>query len=202
MPIIGIIGGIASGKSLATKYFQQLGAFVLDADRVAHEVLREPDVIDAAQARWGAEIVNDEGQIDRSVLARVVFGESSSADVELAYLEELVHPRIGKRLQQELAQFDADRVVILDAAVMLKAGWDKFCDQVLFIDARPELRLERARQRGWKETAFFQREAAQEPLDRKRSRADIVIDNNGMAEDLQKQIRDFWDSHLDLDMRN
>ncbi|MFP6668559.1 MAG: dephospho-CoA kinase [Pirellulales bacterium] len=200
--IIGIIGGIASGKSLATEYFRQLGAAVLDADGVAHEVLSEPDVVAALRERWGDEILDDAGQIERTALAEIVFGSSNSSREELKYLEKLVHARIGDRLRQELVGFDESRVVVLDAAVMVKTGWDKFCNQILFVDAGRELRLHRARQRGWDENEFSRRESAQESLEKKRSLADFVLENNGTLPHLQRQISDFWDSHLDLDMRN
>ncbi len=107
-----------------------------------------------------------------------------------------------QRFVKPVEGIDGSRVVVLDAAVMVKTGWDKFCDQILFVEADRELRLHRARQRGWDEKEFSRRESAQESLEKKRSLADFVLENNETPPHLQRQIRDFWDSHLDLDMRN
>jgi dephospho-CoA kinase len=197
MKIIGILGGVASGKSLVADEFRRLGAKVLDADQVGHEVLRETGVIRAARERWGDAVLDENGQIKRSNVAKIVFAPPPHGPGELAFLEQLTHPRISNRLQQEIARLRQSRdveVVILDAPVMLKAGWDRFCDHILFIEAPRDLRLERARERGWSDAIFAAREAAQEPLETKRAAASHVIDNSRSIDMTRQQVESVWQS--------
>ena len=197
MKIIGIIGGVASGKSFVAEELKQLGAVVLDGDTLGHEVLRRPELVDAVRDRWGEEVITSDGQVDRAAVARMVFADSETGRRELKFLEELTHPKIGELLSRRLDEFAAAGeapVVVLDAAVMLKAGWDGRCDRVVFVDAPREVRLVRARERGWSEEVFSAREAAQESLDAKRERADVVIDNSASPELVQAQIEHLWQS--------
>jgi len=195
--IIGILGGVASGKSLVAEQFRHLGAKVLDADQVGHEVLREPEVIQAACERWGDAVLAEDGQIDRTKVAKIVFAPSPVGTEDLAFLEQLTHPRIGARLEQlfERTRQNGDtEVVILDAPVMLKSGWDRFCDHILFIEAPRNLRRQRARERGWNDADFAARESAQESLETKRAAADHVIDNSGSIDATRQQVESFWRS--------
>lgn len=200
MILIGVLGGIASGKSQVTDQLRQLGADVLDADRIGHEVLEEPEVHAAVLRRWGAEVCDAHGRIDRRRLAAIVFAPPPRGPEELAYLEHLTHPRIGCRLRQQMAEASRagrHQVLVLDAAVMLKAGWDKFCKHILFVDAPRDQRLARALRRGWTETDFTAREAAQETLDVKRAVADVVIDNSASLKHTFSQVQQFWQSLAD-----
>ena len=197
MRIIGILGGVASGKSVVAEQFRHLGAMVLDADQVGHEVLREPEVIQAVRERWGDGVIAENGQINRSAVAKIVFAPPPKGPEELAFLEQLTHPRIGRWLQQEFARARQSRdieVVILDAPVMLKSGWDRFCDHILFIEAPRHLRLQRARDRGWSGANFTAREAAQESLETKRAAASHILDNSGSLEATRLQVESFWQS--------
>jgi len=194
-PVIGILGGIASGKSFVAHELENRGAVVLSADQAGHEVLREAAVEQAARQRWGPEIFDTEGRIVRSKLASVVFAPPPDGPRELAFLEQLTHPRIRVRLKHELDRLLSDPrtpAVVLDAPVMLKAGWNKFCNHIVFIEAPRELRVGRARQRGWSQEDFDRREAAQESLNAKRDLADVVIDNSGTPEATAAQVDDLW----------
>jgi dephospho-CoA kinase len=197
MVVIGIVGGIASGKSKVAEYLQQCGAAVIDADRLGHEVLNEPEVRQSLVRRWGHDIRDEQGQIDRRAVARIVFAPPPEGPESLAFLEELTHPRIGQRMRkalQELAAQPGLRAVVLDAPVLFEAGWNKYCDRVVFVEAPRHVRLQRARQRGWTENEFSAREAAQESLDMKRECADWVIDNSRSADDTYAQVQQFWRS--------
>jgi dephospho-CoA kinase len=187
---IGILGGVASGKSLVSEIFSDYGLGVLDADRTGHEVLRLPHVIAAARNRWGDAIVDGNGQIDRGRVAAIIFEPGEIGTRERAFWTRLTHPEIALRLMQEANQLAAGGVwaVVLDAAVMLEAGWDDWCDKLVFIEAPRTIRLARALARGWKEEDFNAREAAQESLDFKRRQADVVIDNSGSTEQTRLQI--------------
>ena len=196
MRVIGILGGVASGKSLVAEQLAQLGAGVLDADRAGHEVLRLPSVEAAARKRWGDGIFAADGRIERSRLAGIVFSGSATASAERKYLEKLTHPEIGKVLTeraQEMAKAGISAAV-LDAPLLLEAGWDSLCSILLFVDAPRRLRLVRAKKRGWSEKDFAARESVQESLDSKRRRADALIDNSGSPEHTLAQIEHFWHS--------
>jgi dephospho-CoA kinase len=197
MRIIGVVGGVASGKSLVTKQLQELGAGVLDADCAGHQVLESPAVRRAALRRWGERVFGADGRVDRGALAAVVFGPAPDGPRELKYLEELTHPRIGRLLARqaaELAKGGNVAALVLDAPLLLEAGWEKLCDRIVFVDAPREVRLARALARGWSETQFAARENAQKSLDQKRMRADVIIDNSGSPEATKTHVARFWHS--------
>jgi dephospho-CoA kinase len=199
MQIIGLVGGVASGKSFVAREFAALGAGVLDADKAGHEALRRADVELAARARWGDAIFtgkqdSGKGSIERSRLAKIVFAPTAEGRSELKYLEQLTHPHIQELLQRQLAEFEAAglKVAILDAPVMLKTGWNGFCHHIVFVDVPRDIRVSRARQRGWSDADFAAREAAQESIDEKRRAADMTVDNSGSAEATRSQVADLW----------
>ncbi len=195
LPLIGLVGGIASGKSVVARQLRELGAALLDADRAGHDVLLLPEVETAARQRWGETIFGDDGHVDRARLARIVFDPSPRGSTEREYLERLTHPRIGQMIRLQAARFGQDpgtQALVLDAPVMMESGWDSICDHVLFVDARSAIRAERARARGWSDEEFRTREGVQASLDRKRARADVVIDNSGSLESARTQVEQFW----------
>lgn len=192
MRIIGLLGGVASGKSYVARQFEALGAGVLDADCAAHEVLRMPEVERAAQQRWGPEILDPQGRIDRGRLAKIVFGPDGRSERE--YLENLTHPRIQQlvRRQAEALAQAGHPLAVVDAPLLLEAGWDAFCDALIYVDTPRPSRLARALERGWKEEDFAAREDAQESLDVKRARADMIVDNSGSARQTRAQVERYW----------
>jgi dephospho-CoA kinase len=196
MRIIGITGGVASGKSLAAEQFAALGAGVLDADRAGHEALQLPHVEAAARQRWGDAIFGVDGRIERAKLAQIVFGAEPKAKQERKQLEQLTHPEIGRLLMRQAETFKTSgiKVAVVDAALLCEAGWDEMCEKTVFVDAPRDVRQARALARGWTKEEFAAREDAQDSLQRKRSRADVIIDNSGSAERMQAQIERFWAS--------
>lgn len=187
-PIIGLIGGIGSGKSLIAVEFARHGGKVVSGDQAGHEALRQPEIRDAVVARFGPEIVGTDGEIERRKLGRIVFGDDSQRKA----LELLVFPYIEWRIREEIAAAQADpnvRFVVLDAAIMLEAGWNNVCDWIVYSDVPPEIRVQRLQQqRGWSEKEVTAREAAQMNLTDKKTRADFVIDNAGTPEQTAAQI--------------
>ncbi|MBP90924.1 MAG: dephospho-CoA kinase [Planctomycetaceae bacterium] len=196
MKVIGILGGVASGKSLVADQLRRLGAEILNADQVGHEVLREAEVIKALRERWRDDVIDREGQINRAAVAKIVFASPPDGPEQLAFLEQITHPRIGLRLSQQIEELSRreTEVVVLDAPVMLKAGWDQFCDHILFVETEQSIRRERARRRGWIDEAFAAREDAQKSLEKKRSVSGYVIDNSGTREETLEQIKEFWNT--------
>ncbi|HEX5471265.1 MAG TPA: dephospho-CoA kinase [Lacipirellulaceae bacterium] len=199
MKTIGIVGGVASGKSLVAKMLVEAGAALLDADRTGHAVLTDDAAVHQALVnRWGDSILASDGAIDRGAVARRVFAQSQSGVADRKFLEELLHPRIRQRLMQERdkAQAAGKPAVILDAPLLLEAGWGPMCDIILMIDSPRDLRLERADSRGWNEAEFDRREAAQWTPDEKRQLAHIVIVNDGTPEELRTAIASFWQRQI------
>ena len=197
MKVLGILGGIASGKSLVSRELARLGAEVIDADRLGHEVLREPDVIAAAQSRWGDVVLGKDGELDRRQIAQIVFSQTPQGITERQFLEQLTHPRIAAKMRDQISQLatqGAVDAVVLDAALLLEAGWDEYCDQILFVDTPLEIRQARAASRGWSPEDFAARETAQRSLAEKRSRSTVVIDNSASPEKTIAQIQRFWNS--------
>jgi len=194
MLVIGIAGGVASGKSLVARCFERFGAKVLDADRVGHEVLKDTEVIDAIVSQFG-EIVLLEGEIDRRALGRIVFDPSPEGVRSLDRLEAITHPPIGLRIQSELTQLKSNSqlsAVVLDAPVMFKANWDVMCDKIVFVHADTAQRRTRALERGWDDDELARRESQQFPILEKRSKSTDLIDNSGSREKTYAQACKLW----------
>ena len=201
MLVIGIAGGVGSGKSSVAKHLASLGAVSLDVDQIGHDLLDEMEVKEQLVGRWGGSITGASGEIDRAAVSEIVFGETPEALNELSFLEELIHPRIARRLEKrikDLEQTGEFKVLVLDAAVMFKAGWDRFCDKFVFVEAAEPERLSRCQQRGWTAEEFRYREANQQSLGLKRSRADWVVDNSGAPEQALDQLAEIWDQLVKL----
>ena len=199
MKTIGLVGGVASGKSLVAKMLVEFGAGLLDADRTGHAVLAEdPAVQRELRKRWGDAVFAADGSVDRSAIARRVFASGGTAELDRRFLEELLHKRIRRRLLQKKDQFAAEGrpAVVLDAPVLLEAGWGPMCDILLMLEVPREIRLERARQRGWTEAEFDRREAAQWTVDEKRREAHFMIANDGSEDELRHAVQEFWTDHI------
>ena len=198
-PVIGIAGGIGSGKSaLARGLAERLRVFVVDADRIGHDVLFLPEIKQQIFQTFGAEVfVSGEatGEIDRRQLARRVFGNEAHLKNSLTQLEAIVHPEIRQQMQVQIQkgqirQYQTGHdVILLDAAVMLEAGWNDLCEALVFVEVPFETRLARVvKNRGWDETELRRRETSQLPLKEKTAAADFVIDNSGSLEDSVNQL--------------
>jgi dephospho-CoA kinase len=186
-PILGIIGGIGSGKTLVAAELAKHGGFLISGDRLGHEALLEPDLKELVLRRFGQDIADEQSSIDRRKLGARVFADRH----ELRALEDLVFPFIERRIGEEisLARQNVDvAFVVLDAAVMLEAGWGRVCDKLIFVDAPRHVRLERLeRKHGWTDTEVAARERVQMDLSVKKARADLVIDNCQSVAAVQEQ---------------
>ncbi|MEX0702577.1 MAG: dephospho-CoA kinase [Planctomycetales bacterium] len=199
VPVIGLVGGVGSGKSSIARLLAKNESIVLiDGDRAGHHVLKRPDVIRQLQHRFGEGILDEHRQIRRGALAREVFGPGEAHHRAKADLELIVHPRIREILETEIDDARANpevAAILLDAAVLFEAGWNDLCDAVVYIDTPRPSRLERVRAaRGWDEAELDRREASQLPLETKRSRADHVIDNSGPPERAAAELEGFLKS--------
>ncbi len=198
MLIIGIAGGVACGKSTVTNALADLGAAVIDADAVGHEVLQDPAVLAAAVDRWGEAVLAKDGTIAQQEVAQRVFGSDPRSRAELEFWENCTHPRIAGRLSERIEQFrhrtSPPPAVVLDAAVMFKAGWDRFCDRIVYVDAPRAIRRARALSRGWTAAQFAARERSQVSVQEKRRQSDFVVDNSGTLDQTYEQVLCLWHS--------
>ena len=182
-PVIGLLGGIGSGKSTVARLLAERGFTVLDADRHAREAVQSPDVLAALVARFGRGILDAGGRLDRAALARAAFAdESATAD-----LNALVHPEVRRRLLDELDRA-GDRPVVLDVPLLLESPLAARVGTWVFVEASEDRREARIDGRGWPPGERRRRELRQASLEHKRSRADYVLENSGSIEDLGRQV--------------
>ncbi|MDB5388277.1 MAG: Dephospho-CoA kinase [Planctomycetaceae bacterium] len=184
IPVIGVVGGIGSGKSFfAQTLAKQKNVVIVDADVVGHRLLLRPEIRQRIRERFGDEVFAADGSIQRRSLAKMVFGDSPEQVRSKADLEAIVHPPLAAELQQQITAAQAAGcadAIILDAAILLEAGWRDFCDAVVMIEVSPEIRLQRVQaNRGWTEAEFRAREGNQLSVEQKRAAADYVVVNNG-----------------------
>ena len=191
-PVIGLVGGIGAGKSTVAAEFSRLGCCAIDADAVGHAVLRESDVRQAVAETFGGGVLDAAGEVDRKALAGVVFQHEAA----LAKLNALTHPRIAARISQRVADAQRDEAVaavVLDAAVLLEAGWDHVCTVCVFVSAPNAARRDRVREnRGWDEAAWAGREKTQFSLDKKASRCEYTVDNSSDIPHLRQQVEEVF----------
>ena len=199
---IGLTGGIASGKSLVSKMFVDLGANCIDADDIAHELVRPGEkVYDEVVQKFGSEILNPDKTVNRAKLAELAFDKRKPRIYEL---NRLMHPEVINRYEswmEDIRRRDADAVAILEAALVLEAGLRKRFDRIIVVTCKPQQRSERWAQRFNldAETAkaeVTRRMMAQAPDEAKIQAADYVIDNSGTVEETRKQVEKVYEALL------
>jgi dephospho-CoA kinase len=188
--LIGLTGGIGSGKSTVSAMLAERGALVIDADAITRE-LQQPGtpVFEAMRERFGSGILAPDGGLDRQAVADIVFNDPDA----LADLGAIVHPAVGAEIATRLeAAAGTDQVVVLDIPLLVESGRDDLAALVV-VDVDPEVAVERlVHQRGMREEDARARMANQASRDDRLARADIVLDNSGTLEDLARQIDAVW----------
>jgi dephospho-CoA kinase len=193
MIIIGLTGGIASGKSLVSRAFKDLGAHLIDADVIVHELLGpEQPAAEEVLSHFGPAICGPDRAVDRKKLGEIVFNDW----IQREWLNRCLHPKVFEvytsRVRQ-LRERQPDAVVVLDAALLIETGYDKYMDCVVVVDSDEEQQVERlmARDRFTREQALT-RIRSQMPLTEKCRHADYVINNRGSREETERQARDVF----------
>src|SRR5262245_35673647 len=185
-PVIGLAGGIGTGKSTVAAMLAELGAFVIDADKIGHQVYRPGSdgfrqVVDA----FGDEVVAPDGTIDRGALGKIVFADSAAR----ARLNAIVHPLIAGELARQVAAARADdvgRPIVIEAAVLVEAGWRGLVDRLWIVTAPTETAIARVTAaRGLDRAEVERRIASQLPEAERRRVADVVIENDGSPAELR-----------------
>ena len=191
-PIIGILGGVGSGKSTVAAEFAKLGAAVIDADKIAHKLLDEPVVKNKVVASFGEGILDSAGKIDRKKLADIVFADAD----KLSLLNKIIHPFVLERAEELIKQLNHQnqvKAIVLDMPLLVEVGWAKRCDKLIFVECKQRIRAERAKKMGiLDENKLKIRENFQISLDNKKSIADNTIDNNSGFSALAGQVTDIF----------
>jgi dephospho-CoA kinase len=188
--LVGLTGGIGSGKSTVSQLLAERGAVIIDADAIVRE-LQQPGtpVFDAMVERFGPGIVADDGTLDRAAVAAIVFTDAQAKKD----LEAIVHPAVGAEMIRRLGEHaGTDRIVIYDVPLLVESG-KKGYGAVLVVDVDPDVAVDRlVRFRGMSETDARNRIANQVPREQRLAVADRVVDNSGTVEELAAQVDDAW----------
>jgi len=192
MRIIGLTGGIASGKSLVSQQLVELGAVVVDADKLGHETYRKGTETHRAVAEaFGPDVVGPDGEIDRRALGAKVFGDPEAR----RRLEEIVWPAIRRLAAERLAGLREQSVpvVVLEAAVLIEANWLDLVDEVWLVEAPPETVRQRLSDRnGLTPEQAEARLRAQLTNEKRRPYAGVVIENDGSLDELRRRVDEAW----------
>lgn len=197
MKVVGVIGGIASGKSTVARLLSSMEAGYINADQIGHEVVEIEEIKQQLVNRW-SKIINVPllkscGSLNRTIVSNIVFNNRE----ELEFLEKLCHPFIRDRIEEKMQYFhpDYNKAVILDAPLLLEAGWHDLCDIILFIDSPIEMRLERASNRNecpLDRIEFRKRESFQLKMGVKKDFSTHIIKNNMTEKELSARVVEFW----------
>lgn len=190
--LIGVTGGMGSGKSTLAHLFADWGARLVDADRVAHQVLQNKGVVVRLQEAFGRDIVREDGELERREVGRRAFAGPSSWKL----LEEIVKPSLAAQLWQEVEDarvVSGEGMVVVDASLIFEWGEEERFDVMVAVDAEEDLRISRAQSRsGMSAMEIRQRMGFQMPAAEKRRKADFVVENSGGMEALQNQAGKIW----------
>ena len=189
-PIIGIAGGIGSGKSFVAGLFRELGCLVISSDEQVSDVYRSPIVRQALRQWWGDQALNQDGQVNRSFVASKIFNDPQ----QRKRLEDLIHPLVGEARMRAMEQAADDPDVVAyiwDTPLLFETGLNSQTDAVVFVDVPLEIRQKRLeKSRNWTVQELARRENSQWPLDKKREISDYVIRNTADAELTRVQVKD------------
>ena len=190
--VIGLTGGIGSGKSLAAQFFSQLGALVIDADQLARSVIeRGSEGFDEVLLRFGDTVLKN-GDIDRVALGQIVF-ENPQAKKDL---EEIIHPRIRAEFEEAVASLNSGQIMVYEIPLLVETkAADRF-DFVITVESDPEVRKQRLRARGMFHSDIEKRMASQATEEERRAVADCVLTNDGTEDDLLRQVENIWESTI------
>jgi dephospho-CoA kinase len=190
MLLVGLTGGLGSGKSTVARMLGDRGAVVLDADVFAREAVRAgSDALRAIVRRFGDDVVRADGELDRSKLAGVVFADRGALDD----LEAIVHPEVRRMLADAIqVELDTDHVVVLVNPLLIEMGSHRDCDVVVVVSTEPDTQVVRAMERGMDEADVRARISAQLPLDERARHADVLLDNEGTIEELEAEVDVLW----------
>ncbi|PIZ16053.1 hypothetical protein COY51_03675 [Candidatus Desantisbacteria bacterium CG_4_10_14_0_8_um_filter_39_17] len=191
MIVIGLTGGVGAGKDEAARVFKKMGAVIINADEVGHRLLeKSTPVYQKIVKLFGLGILNPDGEIDRRKLGKIVFGNRR----KLKLLDRIIHPLMEKEFRRKLIEYrnKGVKTVVLNAAVLFEAGWDKLVKRTILITAPEELRIKRLQERGIDRKKAIAIIFSQWSDARRKKKTDFIIENDGSIARLKKRITDLW----------
>jgi len=195
--VIGILGGICSGKSTVAGRFGQLGCGVIDADAIAHELLENSDIKKEIKEAFGGEVFDEAGRVDREKLAQKVFEDEKS----VAKINGIIHPPVLAGCAELMAEFNkrsAIKAIVLDIPLLAESGWLQECNKVIFVDCEDRKRADRAAKKGhFLKNQLKKRENFQIFLDKKKKIADYIVDNNSGLSATAEQVDRIFTNIID-----
>ncbi len=191
-PVIGILGGIGAGKSTTAAEFERLGCGLIDADKIAHQLLDEPEIKQKIIETFGSTILDTNNKIGRKKLADIVFADKD----KLTQLNNIIHPAVLERANELIEEFNNRpevKAIVLDMPLLVEVGWEKMCERIIFIDCKAEKRAERSKKTHlFDENQLKIRENLQISLDKKQAIAENTIDNNSELQTLKRQVAEIF----------
>ena len=193
MIVIGLTGGIGTGKSEVARILEEIGAYIIDADRLGHSAyLPHSEIWEEVVKEFGDGVLLPDEEIDRKKLGSIVFNDP----VQLAKLNEIMHPRMGQMVADIIEGLDAE-VVVVEAALLLEAGWDALVDEVWCTGASEDEVIDRLKARnGLNKEEAQKRINAQMSVDERKSRSQVMIENNGDLAQLTTVIEKIWENRV------
>lgn len=194
--VIGILGGIASGKSTVARMLGSLGASVIDADKICHQLINTEKIRDKICKKWGNQLQDKDGKINRRALGKIVFSDEE----KLSELNKIIHPKVINIIRRQIADFtdkDKTNAIVLDAALLAEANLTILCDTIIFVDTKKHISMKRAQKsRKWPLHETTKREKFQHSMREKKAIADIIINNNLSKANTFNQVKDFWNKFI------
>ena len=193
MIVIGLTGGIGTGKSEVARILEEIGAYIIDADRLGHSAyLPHSEIWEEVVKEFGDGVLLPDEEIDRKKLGSIVFNDP----VQLAKLNEIMHPRMGAMVANLIEGAEAE-VVVVEAALLLEAGWDALVDEVWCTRASEDIVIDRLEARnGLNKEEAQKRIKAQMSVDERKSRSQVMIENNGDLAQLTAVIEQIWENRV------
>ena len=196
MLVIGLAGGIGTGKSEVARFLEELGAVIIDADKVGHEVYSpHTEAWHRIVCTFGRDVLKANGEVDRSRLAARVFGDLQA----LARLNAITHPGIAERIRHRIEEFRrrGTKVVVLEVPLLVDVGWGDMVDEIWVTHSPEEQVVERlARRDNLKREDVRRRTQAQLPFSEMKKAAQVVVENQGSLQELQDKVQSLWNSRV------
>jgi len=199
--IVGITGGIGSGKSTAAHFLASKGAILIDADKIASQLLTDQKVKEEIVEEFGESVLDGQGNVYRTYLAHAAFESKKN----LEKLNKIMHPRITAEVQAQVEKVEKavskkgknnkeKDLIVIDAPLLFESGLDKLCDVTIFVDTDLDTRLKRTEeQRGWTKEELERREGFQDPPAKKKKKATHSVENMGSTEKMEEQLMEVLD---------
>ncbi len=187
MLILGVTGSFGTGKTAVFQIFKELGAEIIDADKISHNILEKDDIQNQVKELFNLSFQQSPQEF-RSQIAKIAFKDRK----KMRKLEKILHPLIIKEIKKKISQTKKE-IVVLDAPLLIETGLNKIIDKLIIVTASLKRQISRGQKKGFSREEILERVDYQIPLSEKLKQADFVIDNNGKIEETRKQVKKIWE---------